>query len=171
MSPYTFAIGEKYTYFITTHYKLIENHKIEEGTLLNVTNYSLDPFEYHFEKCGVDYFKKLQHTRIHTCWPRDDDEEDTEGEYDVLVAKDEDEVLVETSYCNGEKEVVKNFNQKCVICYERDSVSAFKQRGHKCVCEQCYRRKGDIGILKCVVCRTKYKLTYSSSRFVLMFIL
>ena len=34
MCPYTFAVGEKYTYFISTHYKFIENDKIEEGTLL-----------------------------------------------------------------------------------------------------------------------------------------
>ena len=30
MIPFTFAIGEKYTYFISTHYKLIENDETEE---------------------------------------------------------------------------------------------------------------------------------------------
>ena len=38
MVPYTFAIGEKYTYFMSTDYKFIENNKIEEGALLNATN-------------------------------------------------------------------------------------------------------------------------------------
>ena len=29
MGPYTFAIGEKNTYFISTHYKFIDTDKIE----------------------------------------------------------------------------------------------------------------------------------------------
>ena len=86
MPPYALAIGEKYTYFISTHYKLIENHKIEERTLLNATNNSLDPFVYHLGICGEDSLETLEHTRIHTCRPRDDDE-DTEGEDDVLVKR------------------------------------------------------------------------------------
>ena len=32
MIPYTFAVGENYTYFLSSHYKFIENDKIEEGT-------------------------------------------------------------------------------------------------------------------------------------------
>ena len=153
MSIYTFAIGEKCTYFISTNYKYIENDKIEEGTLLNATNNSLDPFDYHIGKCSVDSFKALEHTRIQTCWPNvGEDEEKEEDEDDVL--DDENEDMVETKYCNGNNEVVKNFNQKCVIYYERDSVYAFRQCGHQCICEQCYQNKGDIDILKCVVCRT-----------------
>ena len=66
MVTYAIAIGGKYTYFIYHRYKLIENDKIEEGTLLNTTNGSLDPFDYHLEKCGVDSFKKLEHILIHT---------------------------------------------------------------------------------------------------------
>ena len=31
MIPYTFAVGEKYTYFLSSHYKFIGNDKIEEG--------------------------------------------------------------------------------------------------------------------------------------------
>ena len=31
--PYTFAVGKKYTYAISTHYIFIENDKIEESTL------------------------------------------------------------------------------------------------------------------------------------------
>ena len=34
MIPYTFVVGEKYTYFISEHYKFIGNDKIEEGSLL-----------------------------------------------------------------------------------------------------------------------------------------
>ena len=50
--PYTSVLGEKFTYYISTHYKFNENDKIEEGTLLNATNDSLDLFDYHLEKCG-----------------------------------------------------------------------------------------------------------------------
>ena len=35
MTPYVFAVGSRYTFFISTHYKFIENDKIEEGPLLN----------------------------------------------------------------------------------------------------------------------------------------
>ena len=73
---------------------------------------------------------------------------------DVEVEVEEDDDLIETQYLNGNNEKVKIFNQKCVICYERASVYAFRQCGHQCICEQGYQNKGDIDILKCVVCRT-----------------
>ena len=50
MIPYTSAVGEKYTCFISTHHKFIENDKIEEGTSLNSSNDSLDPCDYHLSK-------------------------------------------------------------------------------------------------------------------------
>ena len=150
-------VGEKHTYFISNHYKLRENDKIEEGNLLNAANDNLDPFIYHLGKCGVDSFEKLERSQIHSCWPHDDEEDETVD----LVEEDEDDVsveevegLIKTNYCNRDNEVVITFNQKCVLCYERDSVFAFRQCGHQCVCEQCHQNKGDIDILKCVVCRT-----------------
>ena len=149
MTPYAYAIGEKYTYFIYHRYKFIENDKIE-GTLLNGTDGSLDPYDYHVEKCGVDAFKKLERSLIHTFWSG-------HGKDDDLVEEDiveEDENLIEPDYCNGNNEVVKIFNKKCVIRLERDSIHAFRQCGHQCICEQCYQNKGHIDILKCVVCRT-----------------
>ena len=75
-----------------------------------------------------------------------------EDEDDHLVEEDED--LIETNYCNGNNEVVKIFNQRCVICLEGDSTYAFRQFGHQCICDLCYQNKGDIDILECVVCRT-----------------
>ena len=122
MTLHAFAIREKYTYFIYNRYNIIEIDKIEERTLLNSTNDSLDPFDYHFEKCGLGSFKTLEHTQKHTCWPRDDDDENTEGENDVLFEEGEDEILVETQYLNGKIEAVKIFEEKFVICCERDSV-------------------------------------------------
>ena len=49
----------------------------------------------------------------------EDGEDDSEDEGDVLVIEDED--MIPTDYCNGNREVVKMFNQTCVIRYERDS--------------------------------------------------
>ena len=57
MIPNTFAVGDKYTYFLSSHYKCIENEKIEEGTLIDTTNDNLDPFLYHLRKCCVDSFR------------------------------------------------------------------------------------------------------------------
>ena len=65
MIPYAFIIGEKYKYFIYNRYKIIESNKIEDGILLNTINGSLDPFDYHLEKCGVDSFEKLERSLIH----------------------------------------------------------------------------------------------------------
>ena len=149
MCPYTIAIGEKNTYFISIHYKFIENDKIEEGSFFSATNNSLDSFVYHLTKCGVDSFKTLERSQIHSFYRHI--EEDEEDEDDVLV--EEDEYLTETNYFNGTNEVVKLLNQKCVLCYERDSDCAFRQCGHQCICEQCYQNKGDNDILKRVVCR------------------
>ena len=152
MTPYAIMVGERYTYFLYHRYKFIENDKIEEGTLINRTDNSLDPYDYHDEKCGIDSFKKLECNLIHTFWPgHGEDGDDDLVEEDVV---EENEDLIETQYFNGNNEVVKNFNQKCVICLEKDSVYAFRQCGHQCICEQCYDNKGNIDILKCIVCRT-----------------
>ena len=62
--------------------------------------------------------------------------------------------MIETNYCRGNNEVIKIFNQNCIICYERDSVYAFRQCGHQCVSEDSYQNRGDIQIIKCVVCGT-----------------
>ena len=94
---------------------------------------------------------------IHTCWPGHGEDEDDKSDVENAVAEDEteeDEDLIETQYLNGNNEVVKFFNQKCVICLEKESIYAFRQCGHQCICRDCYENKGDIDILKCVVCRT-----------------
>ena len=155
MVPYTFAVGEKYTYFLSSRYKFIQNDRIEDGTLLNATNNNLDPYVYHLEKCDIDAFKKLENELVHTSWPghRDGDGE-VEDDSDVEDVFEENGDLIEKIYTNGNNEMVKIFNQKCVICLERDSVNALRECGHQCICEQCYQNKGDIDILKCVVCRT-----------------
>ena len=156
MIPYAIIIGERYTYFLYHRYKFIENDKIEENTLLNTTNNSSDPYDYHLEKCGRDSFKKLERSLIHTLYSGHG--EDIESD-DELIEENEDNIqedinIHELEYTNGDNKIVKVFNQKCVICFERDSEYIFKQCGHLCICEQGYQSKGDIDILKCVVCRT-----------------
>ena len=102
MISYTFAVGENYTYFISTHYKFIENDKIEEETFLNETNDSSDPFYYHVGNCGVDSFKTLEHSQIHTFYPHEEYEENEDG--DLVEEDEENEDLIETNYCNWTNE-------------------------------------------------------------------
>ena len=106
MIPYAIIVGEKYTYFIAHPYKFFENGKIEEGTLLNSTNGY--PYDYHLDKCGVDSFKNIDCSLIHTFWPGVG--EDIENEDDISDEEDEveeDDDLIETQYPNGNNEVVK----------------------------------------------------------------
>ena len=148
MIPFVIAVGEKYTYFLYNRYRFIESDKIEEGTLFNTTDYSLDPFDYHVQKCGGDSFKKIESSLIHSYWlnrEEDDDDDDNVIEQENLIEIPE--------YLNGDNEVVKIFNEKCVICLEQDSIYAFRLCGHQCICQQCYENKGNIDKLKCVVCR------------------
>ena len=76
-------------------------------------------------------------------------EEIVEDEEDV----EEDVNIHELEYIDGSNEVVKFFNQKCVISLERDSDYMFKECCHQCICEKCYQNKGDIDLLNCVICR------------------
>ena len=93
MIPYAIMIGERYTYFLYNRYKFIKNDEIEEGTLLNATNTSLDPYDYHLEKCGIDSFKKLERNLIHTfCFGHGEDIENEENEDNIQ------KILIYTNY-------------------------------------------------------------------------
>ena len=153
MVPYTFAVGKKYTYFISEHFKFIENDKIEEGTLLNSSDGCMDPYDYHLTKKGMQCFTKiLECNRIHSFWLS------MEGDMEEIDNPEEDvedyDNIHELEYTDGSNKAVKIFNQKCVICLERDSEYIFKECGHQCICQECYQNKGEIDILKCVICRT-----------------
>ena len=147
MIPYAFMLGEKFTYFLYHRYKFIENKKNKEGTLLNATNNSLDPYDYHLEKFGEDSFEKLKKSLIHNCWSGHGENGDDILGIENIENEDgededvEDENLIESRYLNGINDLVKNFNQKFVICLERDSSYAFKQYGHQCICEECYKKR------------------------------
>ena len=66
MSPYIIGMGENYTYFLSIHFNIFENDRFEEGTFFNAANNSLDLFVYHLGKCGVDSYKTLKRSQIHT---------------------------------------------------------------------------------------------------------
>ena len=102
MIPHAIMIGEKHTYFLYHHYKFIENDKIEENTLLNATNDSFDPYDYHLEKCGIVSFKKLERNLIHVFWPGHGEKIEDGSDDNDLVEED----IVETQYFNGTNEVV-----------------------------------------------------------------
>ena len=83
----------------------------------------------------------MEQSKIHTFYPHEEDEENEDG--DLVEENEENEDMIETKYGNGTNEVVKIFIQKCIICYERDSVHAFRQYGHQCISEDCYQNRGD----------------------------
>ena len=95
----------------------------------------------------------MKRSQIQTFHPHDEKDEENEDN-DLIEVDEEDEDLTETNFCNENNEVVKIFNEKCVICYEKDTVYAFRKCGHQCICENCFQKRGNIDILKRVVCRT-----------------
>ena len=80
MIPYAFAIGEKYTCFMYNHYNFIENEKLQDGTLLNATNHSLDPYEFHVQICGSDSLKTMEIIIIQNLWPEEEEDDENEDE-------------------------------------------------------------------------------------------
>ena len=53
MIPYTLAVGENHTYFISTQNEFIENDKIDEDMFLKASIDSLHPYDYHL--CKIDW--------------------------------------------------------------------------------------------------------------------
>ena len=80
----------------------------------------MDPHTYHLSKNGLDCFKKLlECNRIYSSWPVMECgfvEEIVEDEEDVEEDDGEDVNVHDLEYTDGSNEVVKTFNQKCVIC-------------------------------------------------------
>ena len=101
---------------------------MEEGTLLNFLNDSVDPYDDHVLKCGENLFWKMTIGETHSFFKDDDDDSE---DVDFLVE-------IELEYYNGNSQLVKNFNQECFICIENCSVYAFRQNGHRCICEICW---------------------------------
>ena len=84
--------------------------------------------------------------QIHTFYPDEKCEEDDWG--------GEQQSLFEPDLCNGNNEMVRIFNQNCVICSEKPRVYAFPQGGRPCIYGKRYQNEGDLDILKSIICRT-----------------
>ena len=75
MVVYPVTLGEKNTYFLSDHYKIIEKEKVEEKTLLKGNANSLHPFDYHVLKSGENMFTELRYEQTLSCCRHDDDED------------------------------------------------------------------------------------------------
>ena len=64
MIPTARAIGEKYCFFLSDLYKLIESERIEEGALIKSTNDSVDPYDYDVLKCSEGVFKTMECNQV-----------------------------------------------------------------------------------------------------------
>ena len=64
---------------------------------------------------------------------------------------DDDELL----FYNGNNELVKIFIEpKCVICLENGSIFAFRNCGHLCLCESCFKSTDSDKLKKCIICKS-----------------
>ena len=116
---------------------------------------SYDPYRFLYDTCGGE--RKKFHSFIMIARQFTDDfygndeivNADQRSAHIVNINEEENEIF-ENIFYNGTNELVKIFNQKCVICIENDSIYAFRQCGHLCLCENCYNSE----ITKCIVCRT-----------------
>ena len=137
--PCAMVLWEKYIYLFSDLYKCIESERIEEGTLISSTNDSLDPFDEHIAKCGQGGFKTLDCNQLHSFQP----DEENHDEEDIWRAQRELYVWVEgqrnsdkPANFNGNNEILKIFNQKCVICFENLNVYAFWLYLHHNICDK-----------------------------------
>ena len=83
------------TYSISNHYKIIENTKIEEGTLLKSTDDSLHPFDYHLGNYSEGAFKTTECNQIHSFHVNEETEKDDQDEVILGARKEKDDWVVE----------------------------------------------------------------------------
>ena len=57
---------KSYTYFISDHHIIIENERIEEGTLINSTNDSVDPYDCQVIQCDEGFLEAKECNKIHS---------------------------------------------------------------------------------------------------------
>ena len=132
--PYACAYGERNIYYLSDQFVYIPYESILNEKRISEMDESYEPYEFLYNTSTGIELKSL--TLIATRFSDDEFE-------------DLDEDLDEDVIYNGTNEIVKIFNQKCVICLENDSIYAFRNCGHLWLCENCFDSK----ITKCVVCR------------------
>ena len=71
---------------------------------------------------------------------------------DNIIFENDDIENDEMLIYNGNNELVKIFIEPiCVLCLENISIFAFRNCGHLCLCEHCYK---NTNITKCVICKS-----------------
>ena len=115
------------------------------GKKISEMDVSYDPYRFLYDTYGGE--RKKFHSFIMIA--RQFTDEFYENDEIEMERNEEDEIF-ENKFYNGTNELVKFFNHKCVICLENNSIYAFRQCGHLCLCESCYNSE----ITKCIVCRT-----------------
>ena len=130
---------------MSAHYEGIENEKIEEGASLDSTMNSLVFYDYNVINCAEKMFTELRYKQSCSHFSYDEDNEDEDN-----TIPDPPTIM---QIDNGNNEITKIIIQKCVFCLEKDTIYAFRQCDHHCVCKSFCRNKGDLNVLNCVVCK------------------
>ena len=60
MISFAITVAAKKISFLPNHYEVIKNEKIKAGFLLNSTNDSADPYEFHVLNFGENMFPKME---------------------------------------------------------------------------------------------------------------
>ena len=66
LTPYSIAIGEENTYFLTPLSRFMKNDRSNDNELLKTNKGKVDPFFYHVSNCGKNPFKILRIYKIHS---------------------------------------------------------------------------------------------------------
>ena len=149
--PYPVAYGEKNIYYMNDMCQFIPYISIQDNDIrkkISEMDETYDPYEFLYDSNGgerIKFHSFIMIARQFTDRFYENDEIEMERN-----EEDEEDEIFENKFYNGTNELVKIFNQKCVICLENGSIYAFRQCGHLCLCENCYNSE----ITKCVVCRT-----------------
>ena len=57
LTPYSIAVGQENICFLTPHFIIIKNDRINDSELLETNESSVDPFDYHISNCGKKFMK------------------------------------------------------------------------------------------------------------------
>ena len=96
--------------------------KIKQGGSLNSAEDIVDRYVYHELTCGENVFTGIKFEEIHVFFSKNEEENIWQAQktLDKMI-----EANFQSEYSKGNNELVKVFNQECVICWENSSVYAF----------------------------------------------
>ena len=144
--PCAYAYGERSIYYLSDQFIFIPYKSIINEKRISEMDVMCDTFNFLYNTSEGERIKLKSLSLIATRFNDDSFEEYFNYMMTGIIEDEEDEIEI---IYNGTNEIVKIFNQKCVICLDNDSIYAFRNCGHLCLCENCFDPK----ITKCVVCR------------------